>query len=148
MKTKSEKLSHFVTHHVTSSVISNGCISSFSCISKHMGKKYHFLAFTFFHKPQVILGFLFLETILRHLCLSYIHPKLCVFFSIYIFFLLLLNLVLPELPYWWFLRYQIHSFFFIYQIYVLEIFWSSSIFKSWKHAYFWLEHFGKNSLKT
>lgn len=86
MKTKFEKLLHFVIHHATSSVISNGCISSFSCISKHMGKKYHFLVFTFFHKPQVILGFLFLETILRHLCLSYIHPKLCVFFSIYIFF--------------------------------------------------------------
>lgn len=48
-------------------------------------EKIRFLAFTFSHKPQVILGFLFLETILRHLCLSHIHPKLCAFFSIYFF---------------------------------------------------------------
>lgn len=55
--------------------------------SPNIRKSLHFLAFTFFHKPLVILGFLFPDTILRHLCLSYIHPKLCIFFPHHFFFL-------------------------------------------------------------
>lgn len=111
IKNKIWEASHFVISHVLSSVLSNGYAPFFTYISKHKEKSTIFLPLPFFHKPQVILGFLCLETILRHLCLSYIHPTLCAFSSMYVFYLLWLNLGLLELPYWWILRYHIHPFF-------------------------------------
>lgn len=114
-----------------SSVLRNGYVP-FLYVPKHKEKHTNFLPLPFFsfHKPQVILGFLCLETIQRHLWLSYIHPTFCAFFSNF-FYLPWLNLGLLELPYWWLLKYHIHSFFSHWyhlppsnHIYVLEIFWA------------------------
>lgn len=108
-KNKIWKVSHFVIQYVISSVLSNGYIPSFF-IPPSIRKKIPFFCFYLFSQAWVILGFLFLETILRHLCLSYIHPTLCAFFSIDFFYLLLLDVGLLELFYWWLSRYHIHIF--------------------------------------
>ena len=97
-KNKICKVSHFVIQRVISSVLSNG-YTPFFFIPPSIREKMPFFCLYLFAQAWVILGFLFLETILRHLCLSYIHPTLCAFFSIYFSYLLLLNMRLLELSY-------------------------------------------------
>jgi hypothetical protein len=123
------------------SMPSNGYILSFSYFSKAKEKNT-----LFFHKPWVILGFLFLETIQRHLCLSYIHSNLCVFLLIF-FYILSLNLSLLDLLSGSFLRYHTHLIFFFISIIGQSLIWFM-ILKSfdplsflnlglWKHVFLW-----------
>lgn len=141
-------------YHVPSSVFSNGYVP-FLYIPKHEGEKYKFLAFTFFFSQ--ISGYSgisksgnYSETSVTRLYSSYI---LCLFLHL-LFLLTLIKsgtaqaalLMIAEIshplffPHWYHLLTSIN-------IYVLEIFWSLlfSTPRLWNPAYFWLEHFGKNS---
>lgn len=154
---KKQKLRSFSFCHLSYAII---CALQWLCpflyVPKHKKKRNKFLAFTFFFLPQTS-GYSGIS-----MSRNYSEASVTLLYSSYILCLFLHQLFLLTLvksgsaraagpmiveishplffPHWYHLPTSNH-------IYVLEIFWALlfSNPRLWNHAYFWLEHFGKNS---